>query len=362
MGPAPLPEDGPGLIRRFLLPALFVIALFVLLWMRRPDGAVAPGEAWVVQGDAFGTTYTVKIVPDADPGYDKKAIQSQLRAVVTRINDSMSTYKPDSELSKLNQNPSTDPVAISDELAQVLDASIQVYQQSGGAFDVTIGPVINAWGFGPNKDVEPPSPAVLADAQKRVGTDKLTLSADHKTIQRALPNVYVDLSAIAKGYAVDEMGRALEKLGAANYMVEVGGEVRTRGKNPDTKPWQMGVVRPERDGAQVAELVVPLHNRSMATSGNYRNYKLKDGRVISHAMDGRTGQPVSHNLASVTVLHTDCMMADAWATALYVLGADAGLKMAEEQTLAALFLSPGPEGFVRQATTAFPTAVDKKNP
>ncbi len=227
---------------------------------------------------------------------------------------------------------------------------------------MTIGPVINAWGFGPDKDVAQPSPAILAAAKARVGSNRLTLDLDNKTLQRNIPNLYIDLSAIAKGHAVDEMGRALEKLGFQRYMVEVGGEIRTRGQNGHDQPWQMGVVRPERDGPQVAELIVPLDNHSMATSGNYRNYTLKDGRVIAHAMDARTSEPVNHNLASVTVLHADCMLADAWATALYVLGADAGLKLAEEHKLAALFLSPGPEGFVRQTTTSFPATHELKKP
>ena len=288
MGPTPLPEDGPGLIRRFLLPAIFVIALFVLLWMRRPDGGIIPGDVLTLNGNAFGTTYTVKIVPDADTQYDKTATQDALTAVIDRINGSMSTYKNDSELSKLNQNPSTEPIPISAELAHVLDTSIQMYKQSGGAFDVTLGPVINAWGFGPDKDVAQPSPAILAAAKARVGSDKLTLDLDNKTLKRSIPNLYIDLSAIAKGYAVDEMGRALEKLGVKRYMVEVGGEIRTRGQNGHDQPWQMGVVRPERDGPQVAELVVPLNDHSMATSGNYRNYAQRwSGHRPRH---GRTHQ------------------------------------------------------------------------
>jgi len=362
MGPTPLPEDGPGLIRRFLLPAIFVIALFVLLWMRRPDGGIIPGDVLTLNGNAFGTTYTVKIVPDADTQYDKTATQDALTAVIDRINGSMSTYKNDSELSKLNQNTRTEPIPISAELAHVLDTSIQMYNQSGGAFDVTLGPVINAWGFGPDKDVAQPSPAILAAAKARVGSNKLTLDLDKKTLKRSIPNLYIDLSAIAKGYAVDEMGRALEKLGVQRYMVEVGGEIRTRGQNGHDQPWQMGVVRPERDGPQVAELVVPLNDHSMATSGNYRNYTLKDGRVIAHAMDARTSEPVAHNLASVTVLHADCMLADAWATALFVLGVDAGMALAEKEKLAALFLTPGPEGFVRRMTQRFPAPVEKKKP
>lgn len=327
-------DDEALSLRRFVFPALFVLALFVALWMRRPDD---PGASqWAFTGDAFGTSYAVKVVPE-EGGAEQAAIQAVIAAEIALVNAQMSTYQDDSALSRLNVDSSTGPMAISSELLEVMQEAQRVHGVSGGAFDVTIGPLVNAWGFGPDL-VKPPTDEALKAAKVRVGMDKVTLDATGMTVTRKAPGVYIDLSAIAKGYAVDRIGSAIEGLGHGRYLVEVGGEVRARGANRKGAPWSVGVEHPDGGAQDVAERV-PLKDRSIATSGNYRNSRLVDGKVVTHILDARTGEPVSHGLGSVSVVHPSCMTADALATALYVLGADEGHALAERLGVAALFLT-----------------------
>jgi len=349
-----LPHKGPNAIRQFYIPAFFVLALFVALVVRRPDPADAPIKPWIVQGDAFGTTYTVKVLPDPDLSVTKDQLSAEFATAIAAVDQQMSTYKSDSELSRLNKNPSLGDIAISAPLFQVLSEAVRIYNLTGGAFDVTVGPVVNAWGFGPQKFLKPPSAEVLLEARKRVGSNKLVLTSKGSSIKRTQKDLYIDLSAIAKGYAVDVLGEVLDGHDLSNYMVEIGGEVRARGLNPSGKPWRIGIEKPVDGDTQIVELVVPLSNQSLATSGNYRNYTMHDGRRVSHAIDVRTGQPVAHELASVTVLHEHCMTADALATALFVLGPTDGLALAEANEIAALFLMPSDDGFKQSRTSVFP--------
>ncbi len=331
---APSPGDETVELRRFVLPGLFVLALFIALWVRRPDD-VAHAHQWVLTGQAFGTTYSVKVIPGPEGG-DQAALQTAIDAQIALVNTHMSTYHDDSELSRLNRNTETAPVPVSAALRVVLVEAQRVHALSGGAFDVTIGPLVNAWGFGPEL-VTPPSPAMLAAAKARVGTEKFQLDLAAGTLTRKEPDLYIDLSAIAKGYGVDLIGGAIEASGHARYLAEIGGEVRARGTNREGKPWSVGIEVPDGGAQDVAEQL-PLRDVSIATSGNYRNLRTVDGETITHILDARTGEPVSHGLGSVSVLHPSCMTADALATALYVLGAEDGHALAEREGIAALFL------------------------
>lgn len=351
-----LPFKGPNAIRQFYIPAFFVLALFVALVVRRPGPEDALNKPWIIQGEAFGTTYSIKLIPGLEPSVTPQELRTQFASVIENIDQQMSTYKSDSELSVLNNNPSLGEIKLSKPLFSVLNEALRVYQFSDGAFDVTVGPVVNAWGFGPNKTLKPPADDVLSAARARVGSDKLALSTERQSLKRLQSNLYIDLSAIAKGYAVDALSDVLEGHGITDYMAEIGGEVRARGGNASGKPWRIGIEKPVDAQTQVVELVVPLIDQSMATSGNYRNYVMHDGRRVSHAIDGRTGQPVMHGLASVTVLHKRCMTADALATALYVLGPDKGLALANANGIAALFLLPIEGGFEQRRSDAFPPA------
>jgi thiamine biosynthesis lipoprotein len=326
-------DDEAVSLRRFVFPALFVLALFVALWVRRPDGTET--AQWSFDGSAFGTTYSVQVIPGENPG-QRGAIEGIIEAQVALVNAQMSTYQDDSELSKLNANPSTAPIRVSPELQEVLLEARRIHALSKGAFDVTIGPLVNAWGFGPEL-VTPPSDEALAQARARVGMDKVQLDEQAHTVTRQTKDLYIDLSAIAKGYGVDQIGEALEGLGYPHYLVEIGGEVRARGLNRQAKAWVVGVEHPDGGAQDVAERL-PLADVSIATSGNYRNARLIDGKTVTHILDARSGEPVSHGLGSVSVLHPSCMTADALATALYVLGPDEGLSLAEREGIAALFL------------------------
>ena len=355
------PETKPVSIwRRFIPPFLLVLALFVALWVRAPSqqSPTTPSETqWgqvkQVSGKAFGTTYMVKWVYHAQEA-DEVAVRAAVERVVESINKSMSTYHKDSELSLFNQSKSLEAVNISVELMKVLQEAERIRNLTDGAFDVTIGPVINAWGFGPMEVLEPPADEVLKQAWARVGSQHIELNPGVGTILKKIPDVYVDLSAIAKGYAVDQVAKALDNLGFSRYLVEIGGELRGRGQGPE-KAWTVGIEHPKpKDGTREVYETLPLTDLSMATSGNYRNYVLKGGKRVTHIIDARNGQPVSHGLGSVSVLHRECMSADALATALYVLGYQEGMALAEEEHWAVLFLIPQNDGtIVRHASSAY---------
>ena len=340
---------GPGPIRRFLLPGLFIIALFVALVVRQPKAKI-----WKVEGQIFGTTYLVKALP-GDSTIGPETLKEEIDAKLTAIDLVMSTYKESSELSKFNKAKTTETTTISKELAEVLQESLTVTTITQGAFDVTVGPLVNLWGFGPDKSLKEPSTEALAKAKTQVGTDKLLLSTDDLTLQKKHPELFIDLSAIAKGYAVDQVGLLLEKHGLESYLVEIGGEIRARGRNLNGAVWHLGIEKPHILPTREVALVVPLDDLSMATTGNYRNYYLReDGRKVSHAIDARTAEPVESPFSSVTVLHKDCMRADALATGFFALGREDGLKIAEEHKLAVLYVEPAGESYEVFASSTFP--------
>ncbi len=335
--------DGPGALRRFVLPGLFVIALFATQFLRSGVDDEADVLTHRFVGPTMGTQYTVKVVAsglgEARQGQLAQAIVDQLEGV----NAEMSTYRPDSALSQINARKDTAAVSVSPALAAVLTEAVAIHGASGGAFDVTVGPLVNAWGFGPDGRQKTPTVPEINALKSRVGQSLLGWDRSAKTLSKGHPEVYVDLSAIAKGYAVDRVARALDDLAQRNYYVDVGGEVRVRGKNADGVPWRVGVERPDAGRGAVQE-ILHLEAMSVATSGDYRNYYEQNGARISHTIDPRTGRPITHGLASVTVLHRDCMTADAWATALNVLGPKDGPALARERGLAVLFIIRGPDG------------------
>ena len=301
----------------------------------------------------MGTTYTVKVVAPELSEKDRLATRDAIRAALDGVDQSMSTYKPGSELSRFNGYGGGRPFRLSAATIHVLLLAREVSAATGGAFDVTVGPLVNAWGFGPVKRAEPPTEAELEAARGRVGYRKLAIDAQALTVTKEDRDMYVDLSAIAKGFGVDQVAAALDARGLANYMIEVGGEVRVKGRNGAGTPWQVGVERPD-SGEQRARIVVPMSNLSMATSGDYRNYFEKDGRRYSHEIDPATGYPIRHSLASVTVVASECALADAYATGLLVLGPERGYALAADRGIAAYFIERRPDGtFGERQTPAF---------
>ena len=265
----------------------------------------------------------------------------------------MSTYLDSSELSRFNQSRDTEPVTLSADTIAVLSEAMRISEATEGAFDVTVRPLVEAWGFGATERHEMPREKELASLRSRVGWHRIKVDERANTMRKLAPAVECDLSAIAKGYAVDRVSMALAKAGLGNHMVEVGGEVRTAGHNGARQPWRIAVEHP-LSMKREPHRVLALADMAMATSGDYRNFYEKDGVRLSHTIDPRTGRPVSHRLASVTVLDPSCMRADGYATALMVMGEAEGFRFAEEHDLAALFLvREGGEKLSEKATPRF---------
>ena len=300
----------------------------------------------------MGTTYSVQLV-DSPQTIEPAALQDRVDDLLADINASMSTYDPGSELSRFNASSSTDWYGVSAELANVVAAAQGVAEASGGAFDITVGPLVNLWGFGPgDSSGVPPSPEQVSAAKLRTGYGKLEVRLSPPALRKSEPDLYVDLSAIAKGYGVDRVAALLDAAGIENYLVEIGGELRARGLNFRRKPWRIAVERPDPAGRTVQQ-VVALGDAAMATSGDYRNFFESGGTRYSHTIDPATGRPVTHDLASVTVVGADAMHADALATALLVMGPDRGLQFAQASGLAALFISRTGTGFETHVTPAW---------
>lgn len=301
-------------------------------------------------GETMGSTYTVKLfAPGLDAGglaAAHEAVAAALQSVVAR----MSAFEPQSELSRFNRFASDAPFALSAATLRVLEVAQQVSRASDGAFDATVGRVVEAWGFGPGGARARPTQARLEEARRAVGWRALELDPAAGTASKERPAIALDLSGIAKGYGVDLAAAALEALGHSDYLVEVGGEVRTRGRNAEGAPWRLGIERPD-PASRTVHRVVPLSGQSLATSGDYRIFFEESGRRYSHEMDPASGAPVAHALASVSVVAGDCVLADAWSTALFVAGAARGHALAVEHGLAAHFIERGPGGRLAERST-----------
>jgi thiamine biosynthesis lipoprotein len=260
----------------------------------------------------------------------------------------MSTYRDDSELSRFNQSPAGKWFPVSAPTAQVVAAAQDISHKTGGALDVTVGPLLALWRFGPDElasknvrhDFTLPSDDLINAARDKVGYKKLDVRIDPPALKKSADGVEVDLSSIAPGFAVDRIADILIGHGIENFMVEIGGEVRAVGQRDDGKPWRVAVERPivERREMQMA---LPLVDAAISTAGDYRKYFEHEGRKYSHIIDPTTGRPVAHDLASVTVVADTCIEADGWDTALVVLGPERGFRFADQNGIAALFISRG---------------------
>ena len=323
-----------SLRRRLLTFAAALAIAAIAVALLRPAPPAAQRE---LTGRTMGTAYSVKYRPA--PGAPAPAdLQAEVDRLLAQINRILSTYDPDSELSRFNRARTTDPVAISPALHTVLRTALLVGEQSQGAFDVTVGPLVNLWGFGPDpRNDRIPAPADLAAAGRRVGHDKLELRHAPPTLRKTRADVYVDLSAIAKGYGVDRVSALLEAHGLEHHLVEIGGEVRARGRNARGERWRIAVERPLSTGRSLGPLLA-LDEAAIATSGGYRNFFTVGGRRYAHVIDPVSGWPVRNRAASVSVVADSCMLADAWATALLVQGPERGMATAERLGLAALFI------------------------
>lgn len=299
----------------------------------------------------MGTTWHVSYV--APPkGLSQAQVQQGIQAQLDNINRSMSTYIADSEISKLNALAPNTWFDSSPDFFRVLTTALEVGRLSEGAYDVTVAPLVNLWGFGPQgSTVEQPSASSIAESRKMVGQQNVRVDSDSRRVLK-LSALSLDFSSLAKGYAVDKVADWLLEQGIVNYMVEVGGELRLSGLSARGDPWRIAIEQPDNAGRAVAA-TLNLTDVALATSGDYRNYFEVDGQRYSHLIDPRTGYPVAHDLVSVTVVHSNCMLADAWATALTVLGAEQAMSVAQAQGLAVYFIRKVDGDFAHSHTPQF---------
>lgn len=285
----------------------------------------------------MGTTYQVR-VPRLKEN-DRSALQIDIDSELLRVNQSMSTWQEDSDISLFNNSRSTDWYNVSESLAEVTLAALQIADASDGAFDPTVGPLVMRWGFGHHNGESsiPPSQEELSQLLATVGYQHLAARIDPPALRKNLPELSIDLSAIAKGYAVDRLAAIISRYGYQDYLVEIGGELRVSGYRDSELPWQVGVEQPAQDGSEIHTSLL-LTGGGVASSGDYRNFREVEGKRYSHLIDPRTGVPVNHNLAAVTVVANTAMHADGWATGLMVLGAERGAEYAARHSLAARFI------------------------
>jgi thiamine biosynthesis lipoprotein len=340
--------------------AVLLIASLLLLGLaswHRLYLAALPGPIFEFAGDTMGTRFLVKVAAPEMPRADYEAIAKAIGRRLDSVTAQMSTWDPESELSRFNRHGEPSPFRVSPDSLRVFEAAQEVSELSGGAFDVTVGPLVQAWGFGARARVPGgPVPAELARLRDAVGWQGIRIDSEAGTLAKEHPQTVCDLSAIAKGYAVDRIAEDLERLGHRSYLVEVGGELRAGEPKPSAQPWRIAIEEPAATSSGRREIhqTLGLAGIGMATSGDYRSYYLKDGRRLSHTIDPRTGHPIEHALASVTVLHPQAMYADAFATALNVLGPEAGLALAQELGLAAHFIVREADGaYTVRETEAF---------
>lgn len=313
-------------------------------------GCEQPPQQVHLSGPTMGTTYNIKYIVQ-DGQSSSQDLQTEVDRLLEQVNDQMSTYRKDSELSRFNQHQSTDPYEVSEQTATVVKEAIRLNQVTQGALDVTVGPLVNLWGFGPEARPEVvPSDEELAERKANVGIHHL--SVDGNKLSKDLPHLYVDLSTIAKGWGVDVVADYLQSEGIHNYMVEVGGEIRLKGLNRDGVPWRIAVEKPTVDERSVQEIIEP-GDMAIATSGDYRNYFERDGVRYSHIIDPQTGRPIHNRVVSVTVLDKSCMTADGLATGLMVLGDKKGIEIAEQNQIPVFMIVKTDDGFKEVASSAF---------
>ncbi|MGE0385255.1 MAG: FAD:protein FMN transferase [Gammaproteobacteria bacterium] len=299
----------------------------------------------------MGTTWRVMIA-SLPRGVQRAGLQADIEAILDRIDRGMSTWRADSELSRFNAHAGTDWYPVSMDVATVVTAALEVGRASGGAFDVTVEPLVELWGFGRTRQAQRvPDPDAVAAARARVGYRMLHARTAPSALRKDRPDLRVDLSAIAPGYAADLIAAMLDRLGTHGYLIDVGGELFARGRNGSGQRWRVGVQTPDAAPGRF-QAVVELHDRAMSTSGDYRNFFEVDGVRYSHLIDPRRGRPVSSPLASVTVLAPDAMHANAWDTALMVLGPRAGPDLAQRLGIPAMFIARTPQGLVADANPA----------
>ncbi|MGY3856020.1 FAD:protein FMN transferase [Aeromonas veronii] len=325
-----------------------LLALMLLLSACQPS----PTQTRI-QGNTMGTYFVVTIT-DTYPG-GKPALQKEVNALLARMNKEISTYDPDSLISRFNLGPANAPTLIPATMAKIVQQGIDVGHLTGGKLDVTVGPLVNLWGFGPDKrPVKRPSPEQIVRARERVGIDKLGLTpqGDHFLLTKRIADLYLDLSTLGEGAASDEIAALLERKGVDNYLIEVAGAVRSKGHNSQGNPWRVAIVEPSGKPGTIEDVVTP-NGMGLSTAGSYLNYYELDGRRYSHIIDPATGEPVTHKLVSASVITKTTLEADALDTALMVMGPEQAMSFARRHHLAVYLIVKTEQGFEARYTPEF---------
>lgn len=309
--------------------------LFVLLLLS--GCGQAPPEIAELSGGTMGTSYSIKLSP-APPVSRLDELRRSVERRLETINRQMSTYQDDSDLTRFNLARSTDWQPLPGAVVELVEQANRISRLTDGRYDVTVGPLVNLWGFGNSGSRDrPPSDKEIVTLLAQVGFRNLHSRRNPPALRKMVAELQVDLSSIAKGWAVDQIAELLLAQGFENFLVEIGGELRAQGQKSASEPWRIAIEQPSFD-SRIVQRVFELHDMAMATSGDYRNFFAADGQVYSHTIDPRTGQPVQDRLASVTVLAENCAEADAWATALMSLGERQAPVLADRLDLKALFI------------------------
>jgi len=291
----------------------------------------------LLQGKTMGTTYNIGVVHFKNQKVDGDALKVTIDDLLENINQQVSTYIPSSQISQFNKREQTDWFKVDKDFFTTVESAQLVSEETQGLFDISVSPIINLWGFGAEKNDQPPNEDQIKKALTNVGYKQLQLDPELSSLKKLKPSLSIDLSAIAKGFAVDKISQLLMNKGFSDHIVEIGGELRVSGHNQNDKAWRIAIEQPDV-AANTVSRSVAMTNLAVATSGDYRNYFVENGVRRSHIIDPTTGYPVTHNLASVTVLHESAMMADAYATALLVMGDAKGKAFAKEHQLDVLMI------------------------
>ena len=307
-------------------------------------------------GKTMGTTYQIKFTATQKTP-PLAQIKAQVERKLQQINQVFSTYIPNSEVSQINRAKDVKlTFSLGPLMQKALRLSLQVYQLSEGFFDPSVGPLVNLWGHGPKRHQNPPSTGQIKRALALVGLDKYFFSQDFKQLRKPHPEAYLDFSASAKGLGVDEVAQALESMGIQEYMIEIGGEIRVRSQGE--KRWNLAIEHPRPEHQRPPIAVVAIDNGALATSGNYRNYYTVEGVRYGHTINPHNGQASPNDLVSVSVIHRNCTLADAWATALLAMGSHKALDKANRLGLKALLIASTSTGLAQLQSNDWPLSAE----
>lgn len=290
-----------------------------------------------ISGRTFGTYYNIKIKTE----HKNRLLTNRIKEELDKINSEMSVFEPGSEINTINETGAHQAINLSDNMAKLMRSADEIYRLTDGNFDPTVGQLVDLWGFGAGQHSDIPTDQQIKDTLKSTGFNKLSFANNYKIMQKSNADTLINLSAIAKGHAVDRVSAILKNAGYKDYIVDIGGEIYASGAREEgVNGWNIGIAAPNLDNApEENAAVIRLHNMAVATSGDYRNYYYKNNKRYSHTISPQTGYPVEHNLASATVFDSNCMRADALATALMAMGEEKGLKFANKNKIPVIFFT-----------------------